>query len=292
MNSAHFLTAMIGKHRHFSESKLTRGFMLASLGRALLHGDSTATGNTPITAWQMRIDDFTALQQAYLKLYTDSFGAMYTVQLTKHVPLAFAPNFTVTLKEPRWSALAPRLEPIYTSLRNWMHQEADTNIDFGPYIPLVAFPEVRSVLQNKPHNRRVLVDIGANGFFASPKYLLDSYAVHLPFTHAVMVDPEPHFPASVPKAYQDRYNITFLPLYAEIGTDTESDVLKLLPTLVTKEDFVVLKFDVDPNTYVLHMLAFLFCSFIIYVYLFLSPGLHLALRWNGVYCLVSCNIMK
>ncbi len=222
--------------------------MLASLGRAMLHGDNSVTGNAPITAYHVQLSDFTALQQAYLKLYTDSYGAMYTAQLNKHIPLAFAPNFTVPIKEPRWSHLAHRLEPVYTSLRNWMHHEADTTIDFGPYIPLVAFPEVRAVLQSMPQGRRVLIDIGANGFFASPKYLLDSYAMHLPFTHAVMVDPEPHFPATVPKPYQDRYNITFLPLYAEIGTGPESDVLKLLPTLVKKEDFVVLKFDVDPNT--------------------------------------------
>lgn len=227
---------------------MIRGYMLASLGRALLHGDSAATGDAALTLWDVQLIDFTALQQAYLKLYTDSYGALYKAQMDRHIPLAFAPNFTVPLKEPRWSYLSQEIEPIYTSLRNWMHHEADSTIDFGPYIPLVAFQEVRAVLQKKPHSRRVLIDIGANGFFASPKYLLDSYAVHLPFTHAIMVDPEPHFPATVPKSYQNRYNISFLPLYAEIGTDTASDVLKLLPTLVKKDDFVVLKFDVDPNT--------------------------------------------
>ncbi len=93
----------------------------------------------------------------------------------------------------------------------------------------------------------MLIDVGANGFFASPKYLLDSYAPLLPFTHAYMIEPEPHFSATVPITYTDTYNITFLPLYVEVATGSPVDMINLLPTLVTKEDFVVLKFDVDPN---------------------------------------------
>ena len=100
----------------------------------------------------------------------------------------------------------------------------------------------------KNHNR-VLIDVGANGFFASPKYLLDSYAPYQPFTHAIMIEPEPHFSATVPSGYSERYNITFLPIYAEVATGSKTDMIKLLPTLVTKDDFVVLKFDVDPNRY-------------------------------------------
>ena len=125
-----------------------------------------------------------------------------------------------------------------------MFTEASNLIDFGPYRPLIAEQEVRKSVKEK---RRVLIDVGANGFFASPKYLLDSYLPYLPFTHAIMIEPEPHFSASVPKSYSDKYNITFLQIYAEVGTDSKTDILKLLPTLVTKNDFVVLKFDVDPN---------------------------------------------
>ena len=44
----------------------------------------------------------------------------------------------------------------------------------------------------KNYKRRVLIDVGANGFFASPKYLLDSYSIYAPFTHAIMIEPEPH----------------------------------------------------------------------------------------------------
>lgn len=245
--TTHFIADIAGRSKSFIESKFVRGYMLASLGRGLLHGDNSATGNAKLTVWGLRTNDFTALQQAYLKLYTNSFGALYTQQLNRYIPQAFPPSFPVQVKERRWSHLAHQLEPVYTSLRNWMFTESQALIDFSPYIPLVAFPEVRAVLQSKPRSRRVLIDVGANGFFASPKYLLDSYAVHMPFTHAVMIEPEPHFSATVPQAYLDRYNITFLPIYAEVATNSDTDMLKLIPKLVTKDDFVVLKFDVDPN---------------------------------------------
>lgn len=126
-----------------------------------------------------------------------------------------------------------------------MHSETMSLIDFGPYRPLVAESEARSVIKKK--DRRILIDVGANGFFASPKYLLDSYQPYLPFTHAIMVDPEPHFSASIPSAYSEKYNITFLQIYAEVGTNSSNDMFNLLPTLVTKNDFVVLKFDVDAD---------------------------------------------
>ena len=197
--STHFISDIAGKKKPFIESAFVRGYLLASLGRGLLHGDNSVTGNAPITSWGLRTNDFTALQSAYLRLYTDSFGALYTEQLDKHIPLAFPPTFTVHGK-PQWKHLAQQLEPVYTSVRNWMFTEAQALIDFSPYRPLVAFPEVQNYLATTPC-RRVLVDVGANGFFASPKYLLDSYAVYAPFTHAVMIEPEPHFSATVPAAY-------------------------------------------------------------------------------------------
>jgi hypothetical protein len=34
-----------------------------------------------------------------MKLYTDSFGAIYTKQLNKYIPQAFSPNFEVNAKQ-------------------------------------------------------------------------------------------------------------------------------------------------------------------------------------------------
>ncbi len=76
-----------------------------------------------------------------------------------------------------------------------MYMESGNLIDFGPYRPLVAIPEVNKELytaaasadasassRGSGSGRRILIDVGANGFFASPKYLLDSYAPYIPFT--------------------------------------------------------------------------------------------------------------
>ena len=217
--STHTLFDLGYKHKEFTETNFVGGYMLASLGRSLLHGDTESTGNKPITIWKVRCADFVALQAAYLRLYIDSFGALYNQQLTKHIPMAFAPSFEVHSK-PKWRKFADSFEPVYTSVRNWMFTEASNLIDFGPYRPLVAFPEVRKeVIAAK--RKRILIDVGANGFFASPKYLLDSYAAYLPFTHAIMIEPEPHFSASVPRAYSDRYNITFMQVIIILSLSTK-----------------------------------------------------------------------
>lgn len=233
---------------------LVEGYLLAGVGRALLHGDSDTTGDRPVTAFNVRLADFTALQQAFLKLYIDSFGAVYTQQLEDSLPLAFHPGILGVPIKQRWSRLITkpslRFEPIYSHVRNWMFTEANNLIDFGPYRAFAAIPDVQKDLLNyNGKGRRVLIDVGANGFFASPKYLIDSYAPYAPFTDVIMIEPEPHFKATIPEVYQQRYNLTNLPIYAEVNTGGASDVVNLLKSLVSPEDFVVLKFDVDPNKF-------------------------------------------
>jgi len=278
----------------FKESTLITGYFLATLGRGVLHGHDQNVGESETTElWKLKCVDFIALQAAFLRLYMDSFGKMYNKQLETYIPMSFPPSFDVYAKK-EWTHLAPKFEPVYTSLRNWMFHEASSLIDFGPYRPLVAEPEVRLAVKDK---RRILIDVGANGFFASPKYLLDSYSLYSSFTHAIMIEPEPHFSASVPKIYSEKYNITFLQIYAEVGTESATDILKLLPTLVTKDDFVVLKFDVDPNRYTVHCLnhfmAFVYClqfpltttnDIVVYENNTI-PDMPKDRRWSGASCL-------
>jgi hypothetical protein len=278
----HLIQAITVQQVEFTESIFTSGYLLATLGRGLLHGDSGHTGSRRITEWRIIPLDFVALQSAFLQLYIKSFGAVYAEQLQQFVPAAFMPDFPVAV-DKKYRQLAQSLEPVYTSLRNWMFTEASNLIDFGPYLPLVAFPQVRKdILDNS--RRRILVDVGANGFFASPKYLLDSYAPLMPFTDAIMIEPEPHFSATVPQAYTQRYNITFLPVYVEVNTGGALDMLSILPTLVKKEDFVVLKFDVDPNRLAHHVVS---CDN------YESDGVYTDmlkdLPWNGVFCFLSCS---
>ena len=166
---------------------LVEGYLLAGLGRALLHGNQDSTGEARSTVFEVRLADFTVLQQCFLKLYSDSFGALYTDQLNKFLPLSFTPEMKVTVKE-RWQEVLTStkaiFEPFYSHVRNWMFTEANNLIDFGPYRPLAAVPGVQRELlaaaaadTDKKRGRRVLIDVGANGFFASPKYLIDSYGL-------------------------------------------------------------------------------------------------------------------
>ena len=239
---------------------LVEGYLLSGLGRALLHGDLDSTGEAPSTIFHLRLADFTVLQQCFLKLYSESFGSLYTDQLDRFLPLSFPPEFTVTPKQ-RWQEVLRSdktiFEPIYSHVRNWMYTEANNLIDFGPYRPLVAVPAVQRELlleaskqqEKGASSRRFLIDVGANGFFASPKYLIDSYSPYVPFTDVIMIEPEPHFSAGIPEAYSRRYNLTNLKIYAEVNTQSNGDIINLLPSLVREDDFVVLKFDVDPNRY-------------------------------------------
>lgn len=244
--SLHILIDIADKHHTYTGSHVVVGYMLASLGRSLFHGDLDGSGKEPRSRWKIILADFIVLQGSFLKLYIDHYGSIYSDQLDRFIPLAFPPEFRVVGKAPWKSMTSKQFEPVYTPLRNWMFFEANILIDFGPYRPLVAIESAQDTIQ-KHFQRRVLIDVGANGFFASPKYLLDSYAPYLAFTHAIMIEPEPHFSASIPSAYSKRYNITSLPVYVEVGTNSSTDIVVMLPTLVTTQDFVVLKFDVDPN---------------------------------------------
>lgn len=225
-------------------SKIAEGFLLASIGRHLIHG-SHERPQTPVTPWGVKLVDFVALQSVFFRVYLDSFGKKYSEQLDRYIPLAFPPDLSLPSPSP-WKSYASQIEPVYSTLRNWMFTEANNPIDFGPYHPLVAIPSAREAI-GRSNGRRVLIDVGASGFFASPKYLLDSYAIYLPFTEVIMIEPVPRFKATIPDSYLSSYNITVHPIYAEVGTGSDTDIIKLIPSLVHESDFVVLKFDVDPN---------------------------------------------
>ena len=151
-----------------------------------------------------------------------------------------------------------RCEPLYPHLRNLMYVEFDVNYVFTPYRVLPSLPEFRAAWhahqQGQPGGfstrpgRTVLVDIGVNGFFASAKHLIDLYAPHLPFDVAYLIEPDAKG-MDIPDSYRRHVNLTWLTHYVEVGTGRwPYDILKWLPTAVSTEDYVVLKFDVDEST--------------------------------------------
>ena len=223
-------------------SKITQGYLLASVGRHLLHR-SKESPFTPVTPWGVKLVDFVALQSLFLRIYTSSLGRKYTLQLNTYIPLAFAPNLSIP-SDLQWRSFASQIEPVYATLRNWMFTEAEITMDYGSYIPLVSIPAAREAIF-RDGGRRIFIDAGASSFFTSSKYLADSYAVYLPFTDIIMIEPTPIVHTTIPSTYSSAYNITVLPVYAEVGTGSDRDIIELVPSLVKQNDFVVLKFDVD-----------------------------------------------
>ena len=223
-------------------SMIAEGYLMASIGRHLLHR-SNACPSTPVTPWGVKLADFVALQSLFLRIYTSSFGNKYTKQLNKYIPLAFAPALSIP-SDLQWRSFASQIEPVYSTLRNWMFTESKINMDYGPYLPLVSIPAAREAIL-KDGGRRILIDAGASSFVSSSKYLADSYALYLPFTDIIMIEPTSKVHATIPSTYSSTYNITVLPVYVEIGTDSDGDIIKLVPSLVKPKDFVVLKFDID-----------------------------------------------
>ena len=52
--TTHMIYDFSNRKKEFSESSFVAGYILSSLGRALLHGDTETTGNTPITPWNLK----------------------------------------------------------------------------------------------------------------------------------------------------------------------------------------------------------------------------------------------
>ena len=134
------------------------------------------------------------------------------------------------------------MEPILSSGRNIEFREFNELISFNPYLPLMSFKTV----QRRTYKRRIMVDAGANGFLASPKQLIDMVSAYVPFDLVVMFEPDISGMSLIPRVYKETMNITFHRQYIQVGTrQVENDVISWITANVEKDDFFVLKFDVD-----------------------------------------------
>lgn len=89
--------------------------------------------------------------------------------------------------------------------------------------------------------------MGANGFAASPKQLVDNYhALGMEFDQLVMFEPDDEGMHKIPDVYRQNIDIKWEKQYIELlSRNSKSDITSWLEANVHKEDFVVLKFDVD-----------------------------------------------
>lgn len=139
------------------------------------------------------------------------------------------------------------MEHILPNGRNLDHREFQSLISFNPYRSLMTFKSV----QSRVYRKRILIDVGANGFTASPKQLMDNYAAfEKPFDEVHMFEPDIDGMQYIPKMYQDTSTIEFHHQFVKVATrKIEDDVLMWIKQNVHKDDFLVLKFDVDEGTH-------------------------------------------
>ena len=154
------------------------------------------------------------------------------------------------------------LERFFPDSRNLDFHELGQLISMNPCIPLPALladasdaDSTRgllgtfrrgSTLNLKKPRRNVLIDIGPNDFYGSPKHLLDSYAPYLHFDEVYLIDVKN---VSIPTYYDDLYNISVDTGGVRVGSRDARDVSTKLKNLqIKREDFVVLKLDVDNGT--------------------------------------------
>ena len=146
-------------------------------------------------------------------------------------------------------AAISQLEPLYVTGRNLFCHETGDPISFVPYRPLPSVPGYapdRAAMVAAGH-RVMLIDVGSNGFYASPKRLIDLYEHHLPFHDVILIEPDSEG-MQVPAHYSTKYNITVEQKHVRVGTRrVKDDLLTWLNTFVTVDDYVVLKFDVDDH---------------------------------------------
>ena len=134
------------------------------------------------------------------------------------------------------------LEHLYHNSRNADYNELGMKISMNPYRVLPTFPSVQQ--RSKEYKRKILLDVGANGFLGSPKALIDMYAPYQKFDEVHMFEPDLKG-MKLPKFYTDNYDMHFHQGFVNVGKRDENDVIKFLEENVQEDDFVALKFDVD-----------------------------------------------
>lgn len=139
------------------------------------------------------------------------------------------------------------LEPIILGGRNLDYQQFGAITSFNAYRPLASFESVKQ----RNYRKKILVDVGANGFAASPKQLSDNYAaLGMQFDELVIFEPDDIGMHKIPDIYSQNMKIIWNKQYVDLVTrNKETDIISWLEANVHKDDFVVLKFDVDEDMY-------------------------------------------
>eukprot|EP00928_Gymnodinium_smaydae_P010169 TRINITY_DN13816_c0_g1_i2.p1 TRINITY_DN13816_c0_g1~~TRINITY_DN13816_c0_g1_i2.p1 ORF type:complete len:748 (+),score=60.52 TRINITY_DN13816_c0_g1_i2:291-2246(+) len=145
----------------------------------------------------------------------------------------------------QYHSLVSEMEDLLPGGRNLWFHEFGSLIDFTPYRPLPSLAGFDSSAIAK--SRKILLVVGANGFFRASKYLIDMYSPYFAFDRVILFEPDAERMA-LAEGYNATGNVEWLQAFVTIAGCDAFDMLTYLKAHLTRDDYVVLMFDVDAGS--------------------------------------------
>jgi hypothetical protein len=159
-------------------------------------------------------------------------------------------NFPLPAKPVPQQLIAQLEHHLEPDGRNLIYHETRALIDFTPYIVLPSLGTFSSLLSGPTVAKAVLIDLGANGFYASPKALIDMYAPFVTFDKILIVEPDAMpIPPNYAKLEPIEMTQTRLVLDQDrLAANGTGMLMSQLFSRCKGANFVVIKLDVDDGT--------------------------------------------
>jgi len=232
--TAQFLHAFLSlRDRNLNSWQVIRAIAVLGVAAELLNG---VWDMRDVPAFVPSARDFYSTTQHALALYSSQISHRRNRFLSKRVPMKY---FTSLSFDYIREFDVSQLEPLEPNLRNLMHAEIGATISFLPYRVVPSLDEFS--LEN--FERKVLVDVGTNEFLGSGASLIRMYEPFFDFDEVHFFEPKA---LSIHAEQRLRSNISEHNIFTEAcSAHADLDVAIWIRKQFTKEDFVVLKYDVD-----------------------------------------------
>eukprot|EP00928_Gymnodinium_smaydae_P010174 TRINITY_DN13816_c0_g1_i7.p1 TRINITY_DN13816_c0_g1~~TRINITY_DN13816_c0_g1_i7.p1 ORF type:complete len:719 (+),score=55.22 TRINITY_DN13816_c0_g1_i7:54-2210(+) len=142
----------------------------------------------------------------------------------------------------QYHTLISEVEDLLPGGRNLWYHEFGIEIEFTAYRPLPSLTGFDSNAIAK--SRKILLVVGANGFFRASKYLIDMYSPYFAFDRVILFEPDAERMA-LAEGYNATGNVHWVQGFVTVSGCDTNDMLTYLNAHFTRDDYVVLMFDVD-----------------------------------------------
>lgn len=241
-----------------SKTDLVNKMMLLIMEREIWHTaypDRSDTSDhyilgavTDHTIQQLTLDSTVEFQRLHKKLVHE-----YREELECSAPVVYKLACPAGLKHTPAEIQEHLLEPLHCDSRNVLFEPGFLSglIAMAPYVPATWLDTTHTA--SNPGGRRILIDFGANQFFGSPKWIADNHeAAGTKFDQIVLVEPRVEN-LKIASEYAAKYDIKLIKgvVWIALGKHNKAPKMAILdPVLLIeencrKEDYCVVKFDVD-----------------------------------------------